>query len=234
MTKLLKAIKSGPNSCDILYEMRREVYTDLLSIPVQTETGVEASRFTFTPAGGCKYTVAKANDYELRSAANPAFLEDSTKIPQADSEGCVAVNCRDATILSTIKARLEAGWNVKPAVKSQALVAIVGSLNVNNTCEYKATKDVFVGGVKQLSQTETVISAPIETEIAGSTCSYKVGAVREFFSDDIEFELNKSTLDYVPKIGGQAVSLPILYDLNYANPPRNINPAIDLNPYVFS
>lgn len=235
MTRLLKTVQSGTNKCQLLYEVRTDQYTDLLSSPVDSDSRLETSEFQFTNIGGCRFKIMNKNDITKVDVPNPAFTKPESAIIQSTpSAQCPPMNCRDPALLNDIKNKLQAKWapNTK---KIQTLKSITASLQTEQfICEYKATKDVIEERLTNEAGIETNLKVTVEQNVSGSSCTYSAKSVEEFDPDEIDYVFDLKTLEQTPYKNGQRISLPILFNLNLSSPPANLNPDIRLDAKLFT
>jgi hypothetical protein len=241
MTRFIAAVKSAPTTCELLYETESNIYSDILSSPTDTSKSIEVSEFKFTDEGGCKFNIL-ANDVvtkvdkmatseaeaDIIYNINPAFQEEGSKIVMTDRvASCLNTECRNSSILSQIKAKLEASWgnNIN---KQEKLSTITASLQTGQMeCEYAITKNLLV-----LNADEENINSYLKVGLTSSTgsdnaCRYNVDTVTEYDPATINLDYDNRTGKYKAYKNSQEIALPLLFFYDPTDTNRKYNPKID-------
>jgi hypothetical protein len=198
MTRILKAYKSGPAQCDILFEERQEFYGSALFKSLYTTNKLTAKRIRLTETGNCNFLVS----------ADPAAIQD---LPVGDLSGqglaeetaalttpfvACQLNPRDPAIVAAIKAKYET--QTRTTYLDNTLTRLLVSLPLADTvCDYKYYKTM-----RQGTQTTTFVEVYLRVRFTRSgiapNCQYSVATVQEMGEDDEENILVNLSSDVNP------------------------------------
>jgi hypothetical protein len=222
MNRIIKAGSSGPNSCDVLFENLYEMYEDILYNPVSTEATVKAYRFPLTNIGNCQFQASSGTDVSGNAFG---ISTDASMLTTPFTQAACTVNCRDPTILRSVKQRLEARYGSTTIIPNFKSIS-QSFLNGTNTCEYQMLKDVATRNrISQQFATETdmttYVSATFNVNPTG--CSFTIKEATEYFPDDITYRTDPKTDIQTAYINNVPVTIPALYGYDETQPSPKVN-----------
>jgi hypothetical protein len=215
--QILKAGPSSPNSCDILFQEKYDVYSDYIIDASGTRTGtvVNAARFVFTKDGGSTDTnsISISPDskriYDISSNA-VGIISDANILNPIFRGPDLSINCRDPAIVSAMIAEIR-----RADTKASVYNSIAQSFQSSPlSCEYTIFKDVY-GEREQ----DTYVRAIF-------TLSKTLVSAIEYFPDDIGVSTNPITktnsyfFNSAPQV---EIRLPSLFSYNPTKPSSRVN-----------
>jgi hypothetical protein len=225
MNRILKSGQSTPSTCDVLFESIDEDYDDYIqdiTDPTMRETTVKGVRFIMNAVGGIAVPARDApgstpkNILDL-SSNSLGIMAQAGNLPTVFTGPSYAVNCRDPTILSSIKAKLE--QNVKTDashITRSTYTSVTGSFQSTPlSCEYMMLRDDLVtyknyNTTKLYPGNTTYVKALFSLGTDGKTTT--MTSVKEYSPEEVTTSQDKTK--YL--LNGIEVDLPSIFDYEHA------------------
>jgi len=218
MTQITKAGVSGQNTCDVMFTNLYSFYDDFLYPPVSSENSTMIKRFTMTNTGNCALQVAAGSEINDAIADPVGVISPSSVITPPFKVASCQVKCRDPTILSSVKTRLN---STTTGGKIPNFTSVLQSFpNGASTCEYLMTKDVTQG---------TTTSTAVQTYITAtfnmnpSNCSFTLNTTTEVDPQLVETTQDSITGIIKAFINTVEITLPYLFNYDSTNPSSRVN-----------
>jgi hypothetical protein len=230
MTAISKAGISGPNTCDVLFSNLYNLYDDFLYPPVDTNTSTVAKRFTVTNTGSCVMQVAPGPTSIVDISMNAIGLMSSTSSLTRPFSSSCQINCRDQTILSALKTKLNTD-SVRPNVIPNFTSVLQSFPNGANTCEYMMTKDVTTRNTLTNSSStqqgiQTYVSATFTPNL--NTCSFTLNTANEFDPDLITTTTDNITGLVKTLLNNVDTTLPFLFNYDNTTKSRLVDESVKI------
>jgi hypothetical protein len=225
MTQISKAGVSGQNTCDVMFTNLYNFYDDYLYPPTSSQNTTMVKRFTMTNTGNCALQVAAGSStIDLSSNALGIIPPSSTVSPPFTITPC-QVNCRDPSLLASIKAKINSIVPADGTIPNFTTV-LQSFASGPNTCEYFMRKDVTR---KNRTTLKTTTARGIETYVTAnfsmnmSKCSFTLDSVGELDPEFVTTSMDSITGVETAYINGIVVNLPYLFNYDNTTPSTQVN-----------
>lgn len=164
---------------------------------------------------------------------NPVFSEEGSKIEMTDKvANCLNIDCRNPSILRSIKLRLEdtdTGVWKNTSERKQRLTTIKASLQTEPlVCEYAIGKGLIEIGREDQTNIPSFLKVSLTSSTdANKNCTYSVNTVVEYDPGKIDFIYDIKTLSYTPQMNDTTISLPLLFYYDPTDITKKYNPNIN-------
>jgi hypothetical protein len=230
MTAISKAGISGPNTCDVLFSNLYNLYDDFLYPPVDTNTSTVAKRFTVTNTGSCVMQVAPGPTSIVDISMNAIGLMSSTSALTRPFSSSCQINCRDQTILSALKTKLNTD-SARPNVIPNFTSVLQSFPNGTSTCEYMMTKDVTTRNtLTNISSTQQGIQTYVRATFTPNlnTCSFALNTTTEFDPDLITTTTDNITGLVKTLLNNVETTLPFLFNYDNTTKSRLVDESVKI------
>jgi hypothetical protein len=230
MDKVSKAGAAGPNACDVLFTNLYSSYDDYLYPATDTQTSTMVKRFIMTNPGNCAMQVADGANSVIDVSMNAiGIIPSSSALTKPFTATPCQVNCRDPTLLASVKTMLNSQMvvsNVNGQTIPNFTSVIQSFANGPSTCEYMMEKDVTTKNARTYkTTTETGISTYVKASFTANTgkCSFTLKSVDEFDPDAITTTTDNITGVATAYLNGIKVEVPYLYNYDNTTPSSLVN-----------
>ena len=231
MTAIAKAGIAGPNTCDIMFNDLYEQYDDVLYDPVVSQNSTKVTRFTMTNTGSCTFQVAAGATSITDVSMNAiGIMSSAANLVSPYSPTPCIVNCRDLTILRSVKQALETKYSTPNIINT--FKTVTQSFNTgSSTCEYMMQKDISTKNT--VLNTFPVSDAGVDTYVsatftkAAAACTFTLSTVMEYLPDNITTVPDSKGTD-IFYLNGTQVILPFLYNYDNTTPSRRVNEQVQI------
>jgi hypothetical protein len=230
MIQIAKAGVAGPNTCDVLFTDLYSQFDDYLYPAVEPpEKTTMTKRFTLTNTGNCVMAVAPGGIIDVSMNAVGIMSASSALSTPYSREQC-KVDCRDPTILASLKTRLNTQYQTATVLPNFTTVT-QSFLNSYSTCEYMMNKDITTkntttGTFSTESAIETYVTATFN--VNPTTCAATLNTVTEFDPDLITTTTDNATGNTTSFIRGVKVDMPLLFNYDNTTPSSLVNETVKI------
>jgi len=205
MTAISKSNISSPNTCDVMFNDLYEEYDDFLYKPTTSTMSLKTQRVTLQNTNGCNnMTVTSAVDIE----SNTAVLSDLGNISPLYTVDKIQIDCRDPTLISSIKGAL-------PTTSPDGIpkyTSILQSFLNGSTCEYMMSKDI------DGDTYDTYVSVKVASNITAEKLT-------EYDPDTIDSVTDSAgNISYTMK--SIPVTVPFLFEYDKTDPSPRVNETV--------